>query len=267
LLCAAAAEIILFPIKFVLKVQQVPLSVPVATGAPAWANRPPNPPNESKVITAAIHGAVLVQPLDLTLASPRPSIVTTGETLLKTAAGQPAIVSRSVGKGRVFLLGFCLQDTYFKAWQNAKPAAREQLANLLLAMTAAAGVQAHVCSSSPDIEASVRANAAEGFLFIINHESSSPETTVRLRDLDFKLFTFRILKGDDFRGFRRPGFNFHGFAIVKSDVVFVHVVFRCRQPLRSTETLFSSHRFGPGPPLFSEGRISQSQPENLIVLE
>ena len=76
-----------------------------------------------------------------------------------------------MGKGRVFLLGFCLQDTYFKTWQDDKPAAREQLAGLLHGMTEAAGVQAQVRSSNPDIEASVRANA-EGRVFVC-HQSRS----------------------------------------------------------------------------------------------
>ena len=87
----------------------------------------------------------------------------------------------------MFLLGFCLQDTYFKTWQDDKPAARDQLAGLLRAMTDAAGVRAHVRSSNPDIEASIRANATEGFLFVINHEAPSPDTVIRLADLDFEI--------------------------------------------------------------------------------
>jgi hypothetical protein len=107
--------------------------------------------------------------------------------LLRTAAGQPAVVSRSVGKGRVFLLGFCCQDTYFKTWQDDRPAAREQLTGLLDRMTKAASVQAHVRSSNPDIEASVRANQSEGFLFVINHEAAQPDTAISLNELGFKI--------------------------------------------------------------------------------
>ena len=54
-------------------------------------------------------------------------------------------------------------------------------------MTEAAGVSPHVRSSNPDIEAAVRANEEEGFLFIINHEATSPETTVQLADLGFDI--------------------------------------------------------------------------------
>ena len=159
--------------------------VPRVTGGPSWAMPPAA--DEAKVTTDAVHGAALGQPLDLTLVSPRPATVTTGEVLLKTATGQPAIVARSVGKGRVFLLGFCCQDTYFKTWQDDKPAAREQLAGLFYRMTSAAGVEAHVRSSNPDIEASLRANAKEGFLFVINHEAAAPETTIRLTEPGFEI--------------------------------------------------------------------------------
>jgi hypothetical protein len=149
--------------------------------------RPAGAPDESKAAVDTVHGTALGQPLDLTLVSPRPATVTTAEVLLKTAAGRPAILTRRVGRGRTFLLGFCCQDTYFKTWQDQKPAAREQLVGLLYQMTEAAGVRAHVRSSNPDIEAAVRSNGNEGFLFVINHEAPRPEATVRLGDLGFEI--------------------------------------------------------------------------------
>ena len=54
-------------------------------------------------------------------------------------------------------------------------------------MTRQAGVRPHVWSSNPDIEAAIRARASEGFLFVINHEAPTPETTVRLADLGFPI--------------------------------------------------------------------------------
>ncbi len=161
--------------------------VPRVTGSPSWDMRPAQAPDESKAPTDALHGTALGQSLDLTLVSPRPATMAAGEVLLKTAAGQPAIVAHSVGKGRAFLLGFCCQDTYFRTWQDDKPVARDQLAGLLYRITQAAGVQAHVRSSNPDIEASVRANPAEGFLFVINHEAAQPDPAIRLADLGFQI--------------------------------------------------------------------------------
>ena len=45
----------------------------------------------------------------------------------------------------------------------------------------------HVHSSNPDIEAALRANDREAFLFIINHEAQETDTTVRLADLAFAI--------------------------------------------------------------------------------
>jgi hypothetical protein len=169
------------------RIQRSGYWLPIANGEPHWEGRRAQGADESKFATDAVNGRVLGQPIDLTLVSPRPATTTTGEVLLKTASGQPAVIAHTVGKGRVFLLGFCLQDTYFQAWQDDKPATRDQLAGLLRAMTDAAGVRAHVRSSNPDVEASVRANASEGVLFIINHEAASPHAVVSLSDLGFEI--------------------------------------------------------------------------------
>jgi hypothetical protein len=58
---------------------------------------------------------------------------------------------------------------------------------LLHALTHKANVTPRVRSSNPDIEASLRANSKEGFLFVINHEAASPKTVVSLSGLDFPL--------------------------------------------------------------------------------
>jgi hypothetical protein len=161
--------------------------VPRTKADPYWANRPGNPPDESVFTTDTLKGTALGQSFDLMLVSPRPCTVTTAEVLIKTTSGQPGVLHRRVGTGRAFLLGFCVQDTYFKSWRDEKQASRAQLRGLIRAMTEIAGVRPHVYSSNPDIEASVRANEREGFLFIINHETKTPETIVRLADLDFEI--------------------------------------------------------------------------------
>jgi len=161
--------------------------VPRVKGEPYWDNRPANPPDESAFTTDTLKGSALGQSLDLTLVSPRPCTVTTAEALIGTASGQPGVIHRKAGKGRAFLLGFCVQDTYFKSWKDENPASRAQLRGLMRAMTDTSGVRPHVYSSNPDIEASIRANGREGFLFVINHEAKAPETTVRLADLDFPI--------------------------------------------------------------------------------
>jgi len=169
--------------------------VPYKTQAPIWHNRPEVFPDETVFATDVLEGAALGREFQLTLVSPRPCTVTKAEVLAETASGKAGVVHRNVGRGQVFVLGFCLQDTYFKAWEDDDQPARRQLRDLIHAMTQAAGVQPHVFSSNPDIEASVRANEHEAFLFVINHEAQVAETTVHVRDLGFKIAT--VVRLDD----------------------------------------------------------------------
>ncbi|MCD6175882.1 MAG: hypothetical protein J7K65_08990 [Planctomycetes bacterium] len=158
-----------------------------ATQEPVWQMRPEDAPDESVFNVDNLSGQVLGQPMDLLLISPRPCRVTTGEVLAQTKSGQPGIIYREAGKGQIFSLGFCLQDTYFKTWQDNNESARTQLRKMFRTMTQKAGIHAHVYSSNPEIEASIRANKEEGFLFIINHESEKSGTTVELADLGFEI--------------------------------------------------------------------------------
>lgn len=165
--------------------------VPYKASAPYWFGRPETAPDESKYAVDTLKKDAWAEGMpsgaDLTLVSPRACTVTTGEVLAHTASGAPALVHRAVGTGHAYLLGFCLQDTYFKTWQDTDTAARSRLQALLVAIPQQAGIRPHVASSNPDIEASVRANAKEAFLFVINHEASAPETTVRVQDLPFPI--------------------------------------------------------------------------------
>ncbi len=161
--------------------------IPRKNGPPRWAYRPADAPDETAVVTERIEGEVLGRQLALTVVSPRSGEVTTADVLAATTSGRPAITHRKAGNGHAYLLGFCLQDTYFQAWEDNDRAARDQLRDLLRAMSLRSGVRPHVFSSNPDIEASVRANNREGFLFVINHESEDADTTIRLRDLDFSI--------------------------------------------------------------------------------
>ncbi|HOZ45195.1 MAG TPA: hypothetical protein PLO37_03690 [Candidatus Hydrogenedentes bacterium] len=161
--------------------------VPYKTQDPIWANRPADFPDERVFPTDTIDATALGQPLNLTLVSPRPCTATAAEVLASTTSGQPAILRRRVDQGHVFVLGFCLQDTYFQTWEDDNAAARAQLRGLLTAMIRETGIRSHVHSTNPDVEAAIRSNGREGFLFIINHEAQTPETTIRLADLGFDI--------------------------------------------------------------------------------
>jgi len=118
--------------------------------------------------------------------SPRISELKKGEPLLNLASGSPALIRNKTGKGTTYLLGFCLQDTYFRTWKDSNTVARKQLYDLLHRVFQDAKLQAHIYSSNPDIEASVRAASDEGYVFVINHESRDPGTEVQLSDLAFR---------------------------------------------------------------------------------
>ncbi|MCC6694293.1 MAG: hypothetical protein IT365_01555 [Candidatus Hydrogenedentes bacterium] len=161
--------------------------VPYKTQEPIWANRPENPPDETVFATDTLKAAALGQSLDFKVVSPRPCTVTSATMLAKMDSGQPGLVRSDAESGHAFLLGFCLQDTYFQTWEDDNATAREQLRSLLHTITQEAGVRPRVYSSNPDIEAALRANEREGFLFVINHEAQEPAVTVQLRDLAFEI--------------------------------------------------------------------------------
>jgi hypothetical protein len=179
--------------------------VPYKTIAPIWANRTEPAPDESVYATDTLKGAVLGQDLDLTLVSPRACTVKDAEVLLQTTSGKPGIIRRNVGRGHVFLLGFCLQDTYFHTWESEDVEHRRQLRSLIGAAIGVTGIRAHVRSSNPDVEASIRANDKEGFLFAINHEAENESVSVSLSDLGFEIGKAVDLESGQSMPFQREG--------------------------------------------------------------
>jgi hypothetical protein len=179
--------------------------VPSVTQPPTWALRPDPAPDESVFDTVRLESKALGVDLALTLVSPRSCMAVDGQVLATAASGAPALVRKQTGRGQAFLLGFCLQDTYFAAWDNDDPAARAQLRALLAAITRAAGIRSHVYSSNPDLEAAVRANEREGFLLVINHEAREPSTTVRIAELPFRVGEVINLENGQPVAFARDG--------------------------------------------------------------
>jgi hypothetical protein len=97
------------------------------------------------------------------------------------------LISHRVGSGRTYLLGFCVQESYFQTYREADLATRGELCSLIGDLFQDAKVRPHIRSSNPDIEASARANGTEGYVFIINHEAAQPQATVHLADLGFRI--------------------------------------------------------------------------------
>lgn len=148
---------------------------------------PPDVVSPEKVRSDFIKGTVFGSAYDFKIVTPRNCQVTFGKERLKMASGKPALIVNNSGKGKSYLFGFCIQDTYFRTWKENDTSGRRQLRNLLSAVFKDANISSHIHSSNPDIEASIRANKKEGFVFIINHEASDSITTVILRDLPFSI--------------------------------------------------------------------------------
>lgn len=141
-------------------------------------------PIQSEIKTDLLSGNFNGQDYLLKIVSPRPATLSSGKVLLQLQSGLPALIQNKIGAGRTYLLGFSLQDTYFKSWKDNDTLSRDQLHLLLENIFRDANVYAHIHSSNPDIEATVRADAREGYVFIINHEVSDPISTILLADLE-----------------------------------------------------------------------------------
>ena len=160
--------------------------VPFAVLPPKMSFPPPGDQIQPAARVDKVDGKAFGKSFAFKVVSPRLPQVTSGEVMLKMKSGQPALIRKKLGKGSAYLLGFCLQDTYFQTYKDSDAVAREQLRSLVSSITRDAKVQSHIYSSNPDIEAAVRASAGEAYIFIINHESTEPETKVRFADIGFE---------------------------------------------------------------------------------
>jgi len=161
--------------------------IPTSTREPYMVNAAPADAKQTPPVLAVAAGKAFGHPYEFKVVGLRACEVAGGKVSLKLKSGQPALISHRAGSGRAYLLGFCLQDSYFQTYRDADSPARSQLCSLISELFRDAKVRAHVHSSNPDIEASVRANSTEGYVFIINHEASEPQTTVHLGDLGFRI--------------------------------------------------------------------------------
>ncbi|MES2373352.1 MAG: hypothetical protein V4557_12280 [Bacteroidota bacterium] len=148
------------------------------------------PPDEGQVNppvrTDAIDANGFGNAYQFKVISPHAMEITDAKVLLAMKSGLPAVISKDLGKGKSYLFGFSLQDTYFQTYKDSSETSREQLRSLLTKVLADAQVPSHIHSSNPDIEATIRANKKEGYIFIINHESNTAETRVQIAGLEFQ---------------------------------------------------------------------------------
>ncbi|AHF16196.1 hypothetical protein NIASO_15635 [Niabella soli DSM 19437] len=157
------------------------------TMLPPKLSFPPEETTTEEIKSDEIKGTVFGAACNFRVTSPRIADITTATPLLTMHSGAPALLRSQAGKGKAYLLGFCLQDTYFQTWKNEDSAGRRQLRELVANIFRDAAVYPHIHSSNPDIEASVRASKKEAYVFIINHESGEPGTLVQLENPGFRI--------------------------------------------------------------------------------
>ena len=161
--------------------------VPYATQQPVLVFGTPQDQKPPESVVDSIAGTAFGHTYSFKVVSSRGCETIEGAAKLGLTSGHAALVCHTVGQGGTYLFGFCLQDTYFQMWKEGDARAREQLRELISDALQDARVRSHVYSSNPDIEATIRANAKEGYVFVINHEAVAPTTTASLRDLEFRV--------------------------------------------------------------------------------
>jgi hypothetical protein len=151
------------------------------------AHAAPSDSSKAPPVLAVAAGQAFGRPCEFKVASPRACALADGKVSLRLKSGQPALISHRTGHGRAYLLGFCLQESYFQTYRDADLPARTQLSRLISDLFHDAQVRPHIRSSNPDIEAAVRADSTQGYVFLINHEATDPHVNVQLADLGFRV--------------------------------------------------------------------------------
>lgn len=153
---------------------------------PVWAHgrKPPGQPLKN---FAKASGVAFGEKYDFTLVTPRDCKVSDGKVALKTNTGKPLLIEKQNGRGKTYLLGFCLQDSYFQTWMKEDIKSRAQLYGLMHNIFTDTKVTSHAYSSNPDMEVTIRANENGAFAFVINHEAPNAITDVTLSNLGFEV--------------------------------------------------------------------------------
>jgi len=154
---------------------------------PQWAHGLKTPPPAPLKSFAKASGSAFGKSFDFKVVTPRNCKSSDGTVVFNMESGQPMLIQKEIGKGKTYLLGFCLQDTYFQTWATGDLESRSQLYDLMHNIFIDTKVNSHSYSSNPDMEVTVRANDKEAFVFVINHESTNAITDVTLADLGFEV--------------------------------------------------------------------------------
>lgn len=150
----------------------------------AFDNAPPKEVPDKTF--AGANGSAFGKNYDFSVVTPRNCINADGNVVLNMDQGQPLLITKTTGKGKTYLLGFCLQDTYFQTWKKNDTQSRMQLYNFIHNIFSDSGIRSHCYSSNSDMEVAVRLSAGEAYVFVINHESPNAITDITLADIGFE---------------------------------------------------------------------------------
>jgi hypothetical protein len=169
---------------------------------PHWFVAPAAGDAEDAVKGEIVRGSALGSSYEFLAISPRECRLTTAEVLLPGTKMAPALTRKKSGKGQAFLLGFCMQDTFYEACKTGDAASRAALVRLLRAITTDAGVVPNIFSSNPDIEACLRTDGRDAYVLVVNHEAECLATSVHLA-----MPQFRVREIFNFTESRRQSFD------------------------------------------------------------
>jgi hypothetical protein len=170
-----------------------------------WAFKLKTPPSEPVKTFAKAAGSAFGKKYDFNIVTPRNCKKSDGIAVFNMESDQPMLIQKEAGKGKTYLLGFCLQDTYFQTWKSGDLESRSQLNDMMHNIFADTKVHSHSYSSNPDMEVTVRANKKEAFVFVINHESTNAITDVTLEDLGFEVGEIRDVEWGRTVDFKNEG--------------------------------------------------------------
>ena len=127
------------------------------------------------------------QSADFKIVSPRNCVASSAKVRSRMDSGAPLLLENKFGKGKVYLFGFCLQDTYLQTWLDDDEAGRDCLQALVRKVFKKTRIKSSTYSTNPDVEVALRKGRNEAFALVINHEAEDAHTEATVAGLGFKV--------------------------------------------------------------------------------
>jgi len=160
------------------RVNQVGLRIPCTIATPYWEFLKEEWKAPEKTFDKA---------KDFRVVSPRHCVAQGAKVKSVMESGESLLLTHSYGKGKTYLFGFCLQDTYLQTYLDENATGRAALHDLVNSVFKATQIKPVAHSSNPDVEVAMRKGDKEAFLLVINHEAEDPHTTLTLSDVGFQV--------------------------------------------------------------------------------